>query len=39
MDLDDLNKGIWDLILNYKNDQFDLSRYGFKEYFTVLQHL
>ena len=36
MDLDELNKGVWDLILNYKNKEFDLSKYCFKEYFTVL---
>ena len=39
MDLDELNKGVWDLILNYKNKEFDLSKYCFKGYFTVLQHL
>ena len=32
MDLDELNNGIWDLILNYKNKEFDLSKYCFKEY-------
>ena len=31
MDLDELNNGIWNLILNYKNNEFDLSKYCFKE--------
>ena len=39
IDLDELNNGILDLILNYKNKEFDLSKYCFKEYFTLLQHL
>jgi len=39
MELSDLNRGIWVLILKYKNSEFDLSKYGFKEYYTVLQHL
>jgi len=39
MELPDLNRGIWDLILKYKNSEFDLCKYGFKEYYTVLQHL
>ena len=39
MEIGELNNGIWDLILNYKNNDFVISRYGFKEYFTELQHL
>ena len=39
MDLTQLNNGIWNLILQYKNNEFDLSKYGFKQYYTVLQHL
>ena len=31
MDLDELNKGVWDLILNYINKEFNLSKYFFKE--------
>ena len=39
MDLSELNRGIWDLIIKYKNKDFDLCKYGLKEYYTVLQHL
>ena len=39
MDITELNKGIWNLILKYKNLEFALSKYGFKQYYTVLQHL
>ena len=38
MDLKNLNKGIWDLLDRYKTDKVDLTKYGYKEYFPVLQH-
>ena len=38
MDLKNLNKGIWDLLDKYKTDRVDLTKYGYKEYFPVLQH-
>ena len=38
MNLEDLNKGIWDLLERYKTVNVDLTKYGFKQYFTVLQH-
>ena len=39
MELVNLNKGIWNILSKYKNNNFDLTKYGFKEYYTVLQHL
>ena len=38
MDLEDLNKGIWELLDGYKGKNVDLTKYGYKQYFTVLQH-
>ena len=38
MDLNDLNKGIWELLDKYKGKNVDLTKYGYKQYFTVLQH-
>ena len=38
MDLKDLNKGIWDLLDRYKTEKVDLTKYGYKQYFSVLQH-
>ena len=38
MDLKNLNKGIWDLLDRYKTDKVGLTKYGYKEYFPVLQH-
>ena len=38
MDLVDLNKGIWEVLDRYKTEKVDLTKYGYKEYFPVLQH-
>ena len=39
MDINDLNKGIWLILNKYKFEQFDLTLYGFKQYYTVMQHI
>ena len=38
MDLEDLNKGILGLLDRYKTENVDLTKYGYKKYFPVLQH-
>ena len=39
LDLIGLNDGIWNLIEKFKTSNFDLSKVGFKEYYTILKHL
>ena len=39
MDLNTLNKRIWELLSKYKNIDLDLTKYGYKEYYTILQYL
>ena len=39
MDLDDLNGGIWKILEIYKTNSCDLTKYGFKQYYTIMQHV
>ena len=34
-----LNKGIWDILDHNKSNILDLTKYGYKQYFTVMQHI
>ena len=35
MNIDQLNKGIWILLTNFKSPNLDLTSKGFKQFFTV----
>ena len=39
MDLSELNKGIWNLLIKFKSTKFDLTNIGFKQFYTVMQHI
>ena len=39
MDLENLNEGIWDLLERNKTNILDLTKYRFKQYYTVMQHI
>ena len=39
MDLNQLNNGIWNLLKKFKSTTFDLTNKGFKQFYTVMQHI
>ena len=39
LDLENLNNGIWDILENNKTIILDLTKYGYKQYFTVMPHI
>ena len=39
MNLPELNKGIWPILCKFKNKKFDLTKVGYKVFYTVIQHI
>ncbi len=39
MNLSDLNKGIWSILKKFKSNNFDLTKNGYKAFYTVMQHI
>ena len=39
MNSEELNNGIWRILNIYKNSKFDLSKKGFKKFYTIIQHI
>ena len=39
MDLNELNNGIWNLLKKFKSTTLDLTNKGFKQFYTVMQHI
>ena len=39
MNLSDLNKGIWSILKKFKSNIFDLTKNGYKAFYTVMQHI
>ena len=39
MNLSDLNKGIWSILKKFKSNNFDLTKNGYKPFYTVMQHI
>ena len=37
--MENLNNGIWDILEHNKTIILDLTKYGYKQYFTVMQHI
>ena len=39
MNLSELNKGIWPILCKFKNKKFNLTKVGYKTFYTVMQHI
>ena len=39
MNIDELNIGIWAILGKYKTKNLDLTSMGYKEYYTIMQHI
>ena len=39
MNLSELNNGIWPIISKFKNNKLDLTKIGYKAFYTVMQHI
>lgn len=39
MNLEELNKGIWDILIKKRSSILDLTNLGFKQFYTIMQYI